>query len=816
MTVTYDELQSWKPEQLDAAADDLNTARKKLLDQQDEMDAGKVPDTWIGQSATAAENRHRRLVASLNDMAAPLSQVINALDEASASIKKAKDNAEAAYNTAIGRGWKVTFSGASVQISDPTPDEEDPDKDKGMRDDLAEDIARALGDAEAAESSLASVLNSAKKGDYDGGDGSIEEASLPPELRNLSTDELIKKMLEDPGKYDGYTNALSTYEQQQLGEAIANRFGDLTAEDGIGDDGTPPIGDPEAAKLAEMLAAYGDDSTVSTAILNKTGTDGFLNIQKNLLASMQSGGWYMGEDQPYVTGDTMADLQRAWGTTLASATSGTTGDNVAGTSEHVSGDWVQSLVERGDDEYEVAHAMGDTGSPYGFQLLAPMLRDGGHGSYLLNEVGTSMEKMERDAPGGGLIWRTGNGQLDFTQGTWDELSGEDPNYDSGMDPFGALFDGMSQNHEAARDFLSGDLAGAGAVDDSTSRMEYYMKDRIWTALPDGFQPADSHFGNALVSATTHHPTQVSADLAEQAVGVSSEMIDAKGGKHLPESLQVAMGDVVSAYMPDVFISQSDGGLNHMYGHDGLDRPVVAEFDQVQMGQLLSELGTNKDVGEEVFANASAYANLGYNEAFGREGLPVDTRAEQAKSLVNDPFGSVLGSLQKGYGEDLLAEGAASDAEHNAKGDTAWQVGGWIAGQVNDATVGKIPFVGGPISDLTGSAIDSEVQAGTTYNDVDTSSQVRDDIGRSITDRHGTIEALMQEAMYRNIDTDKLPPELVSDGKAVPMSEWTEEQANKWYDYTLTSPEGIAARGVQEDLFDEETLGHSERGQEQGG
>ena len=816
MAVTYEQLQGWVPADLDAAADLLNTVRKSFQDQQDEMDAGKVPDTWIGEASTRAENRHRRLIAGLNDMAAPLSRVINGLDEAGAAVKKAKDSAAHAYNDAVGRGWTVAFSGGGVQITDPAPDEKDPDKDKGSMQQLADTIQGALTDAGTAETDLAAVLNHATKGDYDGGDGSIEEASLPPDLRGLTTDERIKKMLDNPDKYDGYIDALPTEEQQQLGDEVANRFGDLTDPDAIGDDGTPPIGDPEAADLAEMLAAYGDDSTVSTAILNKTGTDGFLNIQKNLLASMESGGWYMEKDQPFVTGDTMGDLQRAWGTTLASATNGTTSDSAAGTHEHLSGSWVQQLVERGDDTYDVAHAMGDTGSPYGYQLLAPMLRDGGHGSYFLNEVGTAMEKVERDAPGGGLMWRTGNGQLDFTQGTWDELSGSDPDYDSGMDPFGALFDGMSQNHEAARDFLSGDLAGAGAMDDSKSRMEYYMKDRIWTALPDGFQPADSHFGDALVSATTHYPNQVSADLAEQAVTVSNGMIDAEGGKHLPESLQVAMGDVVSAYMPDVFISQSDAGLNHVYGHEGLDRPIVAEFDQAQMGQLLTELGTNKAVGESVFANASAYANAGYDEAFGREGLPVDTRAEQAKSLVNDPFGSVLGSLQKGYGEELLAEGAASDAEHNAKGDTAWQVGGWVAGQVNGATVGAIPFVGGPLSDATGAAIDSEVKAGTTYNDVDTSSQVRDEIGGAITDRHGTVEALMQEAMYRNIDANKLPPELVSDGKAVPMSEWTKEQSDKWYEYSINTPEGIAARGVQEDLFDEETLGTSERGNEQGG
>ncbi|MBC7278673.1 hypothetical protein, partial [Nocardioides sp.] len=73
MTVTYEKLQSWKPDGLGDAADKLNTLRKKLVDQQDEMDAGKPPGTWQSDSAQAARDRHKRLVQDINDIAAPLS-----------------------------------------------------------------------------------------------------------------------------------------------------------------------------------------------------------------------------------------------------------------------------------------------------------------------------------------------------------------------------------------------------------------------------------------------------------------------------------------------------------------------------------------------------------------------------------------------------------------------------------------------------------------------------------------------------------------------------------------------------------------------
>ncbi|MGH3349545.1 MAG: hypothetical protein ACRDPS_02680 [Nocardioides sp.] len=821
MAVTYEQLQKWKPEELDAAADQLNTARKKLFDQQDELDAGSTPSSWIGQAATRAENRHRRLVSSLNDIAAPLSRVINALDEASPTIKKAKNSVQSAHDSAIGKGWKVDTS-SPVTIS--AAGVETKDGDEATMKELAQTIEDALADAETAATELAAVLNSAKKGDYDGGDASLESASLPPELRHLPTDELIDKMLADPDKYDGYTDALSTWEQQQLGEEIANRFGDLTNPDAIGDDGTPPIGDPEAAKLAETLAAYGDDSTVSTAVLNKTGPDGFLNIQKNLLASMESGGWYMGEDQPYVTGDTMGDLQRAWGTTLASATNGTDGDNSAGTSEHVSGDWVQSLVERGDDDYDVAHAMGDTGSPRGFQLLAPMLRDGGHGSYLLNEVGTSMEKMERDAHGGGLIWRTGNGQLDFTQGTWDPLSDSDPNYDSGMDPFGALFEGMSHNPDAARDFLSGDLAGAGAVDDSKSRVEYYMTDRIWTALPDGFQPADSHFGDALVSATTEDADQRSADLTEEAFKSASDYInpgdnDTPAGELSP-AMRRAMAHISGAYVPDVFAALSDSQVGTDYGPYADRQPAADLVGTVGMDgvrEVLGDIGKDDEAYDISQSMAASYMSTGLDDYLSRSGLSPEEQVRLAQDNVIDPYANVRGALQEGWTEEQFAEAKARDEEASNSGDWKYDAGAWALKQVTGELAGKIPIVGGPIGDGTNSVIDSSAGYFSGLNDVDSTQETREIIAAEIGDGRRDMQTLVDAAVYDNLPANALPPDLRGpDGHKVPMTEWTTEQRDAWETARTNDPRAHAAAELLGNLVDQTNIGMDHANNEQDG
>ncbi|MBG6095292.1 hypothetical protein [Nocardioides luteus] len=196
MTVTYEKLQSWKPDGLSDAADKLNNLRKKLIDQQDEMDAGKPPETWqTPNSSEAARSRHKRLVEDLNDIAAPLSAVVAGLDSAASSLRSAKEAAKSAYDGAIGKGWTVKFPGGTqVEIEDPTPPESKaPGNRRGApvghpeqdtMDSYAETISKALADATEAETELEGVLTTATNGGYDGGDGEIADA-IPPEIGKI-------------------------------------------------------------------------------------------------------------------------------------------------------------------------------------------------------------------------------------------------------------------------------------------------------------------------------------------------------------------------------------------------------------------------------------------------------------------------------------------------------------------------------------------------------------------------------------------------------------------------------------------------------
>jgi polar amino acid transport system substrate-binding protein len=243
MAITYEQLQGWGPGDLDAAAEELNASvRKKLLDQQDEMDGGKIPGSWVGASADAATLRHDKLTEGLNDMAAPVAEVINVLDQVAPQIKSAKAAAKSAHQAITAKGYQVEVAtSATVATSPPAKTDEDMSEEeaeaiKRQVEEFQRDLLDALQKAERADANLASVLTSATKNQFDGGTGSIQQAGLPPELRGLSDEEVATRIVADPEKYDGFVDALTPAQQRALGAAIAEEMGlELKTETGAFD-----------------------------------------------------------------------------------------------------------------------------------------------------------------------------------------------------------------------------------------------------------------------------------------------------------------------------------------------------------------------------------------------------------------------------------------------------------------------------------------------------------------------------------------------------------------------------------------------------
>ena len=827
MAVTYDQLQSWKPEQLDNAANDLNSARKKLQDQQDEMDAGKVPDTWIGQSATAAESRHRQLVAALNDIAAPLSQVINALDEASSTIKRAKDKAKSAHNTATSREWTVSFAGAQVKVEDPTPDEKDPDKDKGTMQQIVDDITDALREADTAQAELAGVLNSAKKDEYDGGTGSIGQASLPPELRGLSDDELYKKMLENPAEYDGYVDALSTEQQKELGQALADATSPITDPNNFslyGADGRS-IDPAKLAKINAMFDAYGEHPVVSTAFLNDLGPDGLLNLN-GWVSRLQSDDNFPDDSNPYH--NTMnPDLARqiGWlqenlGQTLDAGTEGVTASDIGAADNHVSAEWVAQLVAKGDEAVPVGWQGQDGGAPYkayGFQVMAPMLRSVDNG-YLLNQVGDGMldfeTKFARENGGhspwnfpimdddgrivGGYTDRflsNGPDQNHMEGIRLDWTGGADQDDPAGFDPMGALLDGMSNNPDAARDFLDGPNVDMG--DGSVRRTDYLLTDRHWPYDEVSWQdrPIDQQ--------ENHGPTNSSALGDALKAATMDDTFDEGDRKQIGRLLD----DIVTSTAQDDALHQDDddkttnpadvdairpelrGDLGQIFGyhsetlHESMSSTTITEggksgpfgttYSEGDMRRFLLDLGKDPEAYETV--RQAEYAEAQRQIIEDLKGHKDD--AQVIASQHAGGMGDILGALDYGANKADILDTLTKDGEHNDEVSQKAGVARFIAGQLpTDAASKAVPGLGWALDTGINSAIDSWEKA----NLHDHAGQTTYDMGELIEKRNEMAKSLIAETLQ----TQGVPAHMIPG-----IAEQTEGQYAEGYDqaHKLANP-----------------------------
>jgi hypothetical protein len=839
---TIDQLLSWNPDALGTSAEGLNADRKALVDLQDEMDGGGPPVSWQGQAATAAGESHDRLYDRLADLVAAVSPVVGALDVAQAEISAAKESVLSAKSTIAGEGWVLEESGGSVRVSAPASATTetnflgvvDEKVDEARMTMLAQQIADALQRAGDADAQLASVLDGARTGRYDAASGTLANAALPPELRGLSDQEIADYLVEHPDR-DFDLESLSTEQQQLLGQTIADKYASYSDDQSWQPwmyEGEEPPSAEDIEGLNSLLAAYGDDSTVATALLDDLGPEGMLHVQQTMLAAAPT----LQDDV-----DVVGESQRLWGQTLAAGTSGLddghSNNGSTGPAEHVSQAWLDGLVDAAGkgsmpvDSFEIddTYSISMNGyAPSGYQLLGPLLRDDGHSSHFLNTIGDSMESYEKAfvAENGTSPWRgpmIDVRALDLTDGAPDDyLDLRDYDHATGYDPMGGLMEGLSHNPDAARDFLAG---GDG------DRVDYYMNEREWphgehTPYPD-LPSEQRHFGDALVSATTVDPDARSPHLAEQAVDSAASA----GGDLAPE-LKQPLGTMLGGYMPDVYSSL--GGTDPVSTGDAdpwlpgeQSADLQARFDEHQLRQVLSTLGTDDGASSTLSGAATQYAQYGYDHYFGGESDGSGTadqtdfdkwesRLEGAKANVNSPYAEVISALGEGATDQMVSDGLAADAANSAEGDGAYKVGGWVAEQLVDKGVGAIPFVG----DIGADAINTGVTGPLTdhlagLNDVDTTNEVRQHVGDLIADNHGTAAAMAQESIYSHLPVGELPEALVHDGDRIPMSQWDDEQRDAWTNYQSETGYGGLYSQLADDLEDELVGSTSQTEQESG-
>lgn len=441
MTLTYEQLMSWEPAQIEAVGDQLNTLRKKLIDQQDEMSTGRVPGTWQGESAERAKSRYDKLHDQLNDLAAPVSQVRDAVDEAAADIKSAKRAAKAAFDAILAKDYKVETANSNVVLTSPPPastkkmtDEEAEEAEAKAEHDAAQvrefqgELLDALRKAEQADLTLNSVLTSAANNRIDGGDGSIRQAAMPPEFAGLSPKEIAVKMADDPERYREYEDLLTKEQKEALGKEIARRFGSI-------DDPIPTMGDRsglpssrESQDLTTLLKAFGDEPAVGAAFATSLGAGGAFTVLSNTGI------------QGFPHGDDVANAIRA---TIAA------GSNAPGFDANEFGKDIVNEATNFHDRHPGAYS--DTSG-----TLTHLLQGKGFSDEFVGGAANELDRFERDDPDAARDWY-----------------GKGPNRDADHDAMAAIMTQLGDHPKVGFDFF-----------DDPEKRAYYFSERGWGA--DGY------------------------------------------------------------------------------------------------------------------------------------------------------------------------------------------------------------------------------------------------------------------------------------------------------------------------------------------
>lgn len=779
----------WRPDLLVAAANALASARSQLTAIDADVEAARPPGSWQGEAAEAARARFRALDADYLDHVAEVTVVVEALDEAAATIQRALTGIDTALAAIRGHGWNVVIVGDAVTCTPPPATDGDllAPLQRPAVTELTTQITDAITAARAADATLAATLASFADDEVNTTAQSARRAALPPELHALSTPELLELALDDPGAVAPYAAFLTTAQR----EAITAR---LTSENlAIAQLGAEPVTEADGQRvlrIAHATAAFAGDPGIAAGVLEQLGPEGFLDAQLTA--------------QP-------------WSTSLGDVTAG---DPVGA---HQSA--MRALLARGDAldpawaDRLVAHAGATTyGAPdgsagvNGLQVLGPLLAGEGHAQHLLTAAGGAILDHERAvlaANGGephpwspdGSTWRTEYGG---GRGT-------------GADPLVGVLDGMVRTPEAATAFIL-DLAPEGEGTDfatyDESELAYLLKDRAWPDESGGSLVGHEALRDTLAAAVTpdadyagDDPRSPGTRAAEAIVGVAGSDVDHVGSLTAP--LAQGYAAVLATHVNDVFGAYGPGGstggsqivagwYDPPWGH--------ATFATAALDNLLPAIGADPGAAALLDQQARSYAETGLltslDGAEHLDALEWSNRVEQASSTYVDPLGLIRGNLASGHVDAAVSQQEASDAAANDRGffealeygtGYALTVGAGEAVGVATERYGLAGPLSGVLGDVVNAGVDwsvAEVFEGPAP--VDTSTQTAWD-SQSYGTELGMQNALVvNNAVYESLPLEQIPEQLRTSGVRVPMVDMTQEQFDVWRGHaSMGSPDWAA-------------------------
>ncbi|MEV5443238.1 hypothetical protein AB0N23_11975 [Streptomyces sp. NPDC052644] len=394
--------------------------------------------------------------------------------------------------------------------------------------------------------------------------------------------------------------------------------------------------DAELKRFNTLIRQHRDNAAFAENFATRLGSVGSLELWRDL-----AGGPHQGPRAGHARADLLADTQRFLGTTLATASHGTSPAMAT---------WKSGVIAAGDDR------IGYNG-PYGFQVTSALMRHGTWDSRFLTSYGTKLIEFERSDPGRGgtkELWGLPpRQQLDYPRNTSPLTAG---------DPMHGFLQALSHNPEASLQFFGGESGGSNGLG-RHDNFDYLVKSsgsnaRAWPTDFAGKTPGYTHLGAALESATLGYPydaanpqtpaldtrqqvleREARLDLMTRVVGHygDSGLIDKQEGIR-PSLARMAAGHIDSLnYSIDNFGDSGDQtGRDNLYGEG---RNHLTDFGRNNSGAFLRALASDQDAYETVSAAQQVYgtsmmataASTADAESIGKHSVYMHGALDEARS-----------------------------------------------------------------------------------------------------------------------------------------------------------------------------------------
>ncbi|MFJ9829395.1 hypothetical protein ACIRSU_34205 [Streptomyces sp. NPDC101160] len=407
---------------------------------------------WKGENAGVTQAFVRKTAKEFGDALTEATSIRNVLRDASSEFKAAKSALEKVVEGAPAKGIRIDADGTVGYLIHPDRRSEHYDGPKPTEADFdatRAEIKSALDKANDADD----VASRALRGLVGGDKNNFSDTSYDS--------------LKAASKAQDAEDAKAAYEIYKKG-----------------DDASPA----DIDKLNALFKANADDPYFAERFALEVGPKGSMQYWADM--GDPSDGSRLGIDHR----DKLAELQKNWSLTLASATHSHSPEMEQ---------WKADLIKAGAEPIQTRGT-----HPYGFQVMSSLMRVGEFDDKFLKDYGNSLVATERKMTYDGRLpadraWATTGGMMNHVN--WQ-------GGDMGQDPMIGLMEALGHNPKASTDFFNSDidLTPDNTSDDKKlNAFDYFSKDRKW---PDELtdkgdmskEPGYNALGHALESATTGH------------------------------------------------------------------------------------------------------------------------------------------------------------------------------------------------------------------------------------------------------------------------------------------------------------------------